>query len=124
MLISALSHVDPVNDEVDLVIDLVGDSPFQHEFLKAVFKDQLSNTADEKDEVHGKPLGPEDIRIRLPFKTVGAFKAAADVIENQRRASLGLPSLEQEAKDKAAQDAASKPAPVAAPAPAKASPVQ
>ena len=100
MLITALSHVDPAKDTVVLVLDLVGTDPFQHEFLKQVFASELSTSEDEvgddgKPLIQGKPLGPEDLRIRLPFTTKGAMEAA-------RRKLAGLPSVEQEAADLAA----------------------
>jgi hypothetical protein len=116
MLITALSHVDPANDTVILVLDMVGTDPFQHEFLKQVFGADLSTTDDEYEKgpdgkpvliIHGKPLGPEDLRIRLPFTTKGAMEAA-------RRKLAGLPSVEQEAADNAAAEKAAADAKAAA----------
>lgn len=116
MLITALSHVDPASDTVILVIDMVGTDPFQHEFLKQVFGPDLSTTDDEYEKgpdgkpvliIHGKPLGPEDLRIRLPFTTKGAMEAA-------RRKLAGLPSVEQEAADNAAAEKAAADAKAAA----------
>ena len=80
MDVTVLSHLDPANDTVVLVLDLVGATPFQHEFLKAVFASELSTSADEKDNPHGKSLGPDDLRIRLPFTTKGAFEAASKAV--------------------------------------------
>jgi hypothetical protein len=112
MLTDVKTHVDPANDSVELILDLVGNDPFQHEFLKEVFASELSEAYDEKvgqpdAAPHAKALGEEDLRIRLPFRTAGAFQRASHTIENRRRASLNLPSLEQEAEANAAKAQAS-----------------
>jgi hypothetical protein len=107
-MIEAKLHVDPATDSAEVIVDLVGTDPFQHEFLKQVFKSELCDNDDEatgtKDAApHARVLGPEDLRVRFAVKTAGARAAAARVIENRRRAELNLPSVEQEAAMKFAQ---------------------
>jgi len=104
MLITVTPHVDPANDTVTLVLDLTGNDPFQHEFLRKVFADELCTTDSEDGEVHGKPLGADDLRVRLSFKTPGASVRASHTLENQRRVSAGLPTIKQEAAQKAADE--------------------
>ena len=44
MLVTVIPHVDPANDTVVFIMDLTGNDPFQHEFLKEVFADALATT--------------------------------------------------------------------------------
>ncbi len=88
------THVDPANDTVVLVLDLVGVDAFQHEFLKQVFADRLATTESERGEVHGKALGTEDVRVRLEMKKPGAA-------EDARRIVAKLLTVAEEAKQKA-----------------------
>lgn len=108
MLIDTKSHVDPQNDAVELIFDLTGNDPFQHEFLKEVFAADLQDSADEKagkDDAlpHAKFLGEEDLRVRISTKTPGAFARATRTVENRRRAELHLPSVEEEEASVAAK---------------------
>lgn len=118
-LIDAKLHVDPANDAAEVIVDLVGVDPFQHEFLKQVFADALCATEDELDAKgqpavpHGKALGPEDLRVRFVVKKTGAA-------EDARRIVKGLPTVAQEAEANAKAEADAEAAKQKAAADAKA----
>lgn len=99
-MIDAKLHVDPAHDAAEIVVDLVGVDPFQHEFLKQVFASELSDSEDEKDAAHGKALGPQDIRLRFKMVKTGAA-------EDAKRIVAGRPTVAEEAaaKAKAAEEA-------------------
>lgn len=97
MKLEAKAQVEMFKDKVEVVIDFVGHTELEHEFIKELFaKDKVEFGPENELRPFATVIGEHDVRVRMPITRPGALERAKRVIENRRRISAGQPTLEQE----------------------------
>ena len=86
---------------VFLEVGLAGEDAISAALLKALLDTPVAATVTPRHDVTG-------LTLRVEFVEPAAFDELGPVIEDARRVRLGLPSLAQEAADKARADEAAK----------------
>ena len=93
MKVLANVAVNMADDTITLQLEFIGHSEIEHEFVKQLCSGELVESS-----------SPEDVKVEIPIKRVGALSRAKRALENKKRVAAGRPTVE--AEEKAAKDRA------------------